>query len=163
MRSLRDFLLAEAKDNKSEKIPEGFKKIETRGGLTGVAKEAMGGSYKEGIEAAATKEGKDQIKEKLKGSGSGSIKKILTSVVKTPNPLDDVFVGIYEKSDDLIGDNDGVIIKLSPSNWTSLAGTASSSQRLLKFWLQSTLVAYGLSSKHIVSIKAEDNLIAVCG
>ena len=164
MKTLREFLIAEAKEDKTnEKIPEGFSIIKSSGGLTGAAKEAMGGSFKAGLEAASSSKGKQKIIDQLKGTGSDTIKSIITSVVKTKNDLDEVFIEISSKSEEIIGDKDGVVIKLNASEWPTLAGREKSSLRLLKFWLYSTLLAYGYQKKGVVfAISDKKDSIVVC-
>ena len=148
MKTLREFLIAEAKEDKiNEKIPEGFSIIKSSGGLTGAAKEAMGGSFKAGLEAASSSKGRQKIIDQLKGTGSDTIKSIITSVVKTKNDLDEVFIEISSKSEEIIGDKDGVVIKLNASEWPTLAGREKSSLRLLKFWLYSTYLPMGIKRK----------------
>jgi len=161
MRTLREYLIAEAKDDTS-KTPKDYTKITLQGGLTGHAKEMMGGSYKEGITAAATDKGRKQILDKLGGSGGDTIVKIVRSVVETTNDLDDIFISVDEKRTESLSQMDGIALKLNPTEWPKLAGTPSSSQRLLRFWLESTLIAYGYKKKGVVfSISDVDNVITV--
>ena len=162
MKSLREYLLAEAKNDNENKTPKDYMKITLQGGLTGHAKQMMGGSYKEGITAAATEKGRDQILEKLKGSGGDTIRKIIESVVTTPNDLDSIFVAVDYKRTESISGMDGIAIKLNPTEWPQLAGKKSSSMRLLRFWLESTLIAYGYQKKGVVfSISEADNIITI--
>ena len=164
MKSLRDYLLAEAKaEDAQNKVPKHHKKITLQGGLTGAAKEIMGGSYKKGITAAASEDGRKQILEKLKGSGGSTIKEIIGGVVNAPNDLDSVFVAVdTARTESISGDLDGISLKLNPTEWSKLAGTTSSSMRLLRFWLESTLIAYGYKQKGVVfSINEADNIITI--
>ena len=108
-------------------------------------------------------DGKKKIIDQLKGTGSDTIKSIITSVVKTKNDLDEVFIDIHSKSEEIIGDKDGVVIKLNASTWPTLAGREKSSKRLLKFWLYSTLLAYGYQKTGVVfAISDKGDSMIVC-
>ena len=157
MKSLRDFLLAEANnDDKKEnrpttELPEGFEKISNKGRLTKEASIAMGGSFKEGMKSAAESSAvRTKIKEELKAGtpNSSSIRDIIKRVVIAKNELDKIFRTKTEKD---FGE-DGVIISFKSGDWTKLAGTKSSSSRLVKFWLQSSLVAYGYNSESALEV-----------
>lgn len=157
MKSLRDFLLAEANnDDKKENssttgLPEGFEKIKNQGRLTQEASIAMGGSFKEGMKSAAeSSKVRTKIKEELKAGSpnSSSIRDIIKKVVIAKNELDEIFKTKTEKD---FGE-DGVIISFRSSDWIKLAGTKSSSSRLVKFWLQSSLIAYGYNSKNALRV-----------
>jgi len=173
MKTLRDFLLAEAKGDKdkkgksdnSEKIPAGFEVISNKGRLTDEAKLAMGGTFKQGMKSAMeSQDVRDKIKGELKAPSPkpDSVRDILTKVVNAKNDLDLVF---KDRPKDF--DPDGLIISFKSADWASLAGTSSSSARLVKFWLQSSLVAYGYNKTKamsvVFSIDKKQHKIAVCG
>ena len=105
MRTLRDFLLAEAKEdeNKDDKgnddkttkpapdYPEGFKVVDLRGGLTDLAKEAMGAkNFTAAMDLAATKN-PDKIKQEFGEVSGTSHYEILKSVVGNKNKFNQVF------------------------------------------------------------------------
>ena len=172
MRTLRDFLLAEAKSDKdkktdanSSKVPEGFQKIKNQGRLTDEAKLAMGGTFKQGMKSALeSQKVRDKIKENLKAKSPkpDSIRDIIKKVIEAQNDLDLIFRTKTDKD----FDKDGVIISFKSADWTSLAGTPSSSARLVKFWLQSSLIAYGYNKTKalqvVFSVNKSNNQIAIC-
>jgi len=142
MKSLLEYLLLEKEESKKDpkSAPNGYKEIKNAGGITNLAKETIGAaSFKKAMVKAASKDGQQDIKTKLKVSGTdmtilGTIKK----VVKADNNLAKLF------DDSKIEPADGGGIKIRIIEKVSdLAGTQSSSERLIKFWMQSTLRAYG--------------------
>lgn len=156
MRTLRDFLLAEAKGedknktgNKGENkegetsrfdYPEGFQVVSNKGGLTKEAQEAIGAkNFSEAMDIAAVKNPKKIIDEF--GSVNGKTPyDILKGVVGNKNKFDEVF---QSKVSRLPNYPDSVVLYFKDNSWTSLAKTESSSSRLVKFWIQSLLLAYG--------------------
>ena len=153
MRTLRDFLLAEAKEdeNKDDKnsessttnkqLPDGFTVVSNRGSLTKEAQEAMGAqNWNSAMDIAATKNPK-KIKDKL-GSVSGTgVYAILKSIMANNNDLDEVFKKEVGKVTQI---EDSCVLQFKSNDWQTLAKTSSSSQRLVKFWISSALTAYGV-------------------
>ena len=145
MRTLRDFLLEEKNKDKSDnkkELPGGYEVISNQGSLTDEAKQAIGAkSFKKGMEALAAQDGGKKVREKLKASSGvsgGTPLEILKSVMNAKNDLDEVFKQQVQVISDFPG---GVIVEYIV-DLNTLAGSIPSSKRLLKFWLQSTLVAY---------------------
>ena len=174
MRTLRDFLLAEAKeeenkdnkgkDNKTSKpeaeYPEGFKVVDLRGGLTDLAKEAMGAkNFTAAMDLAATKN-PDKIKQEFGTVNGTSHYEILKSVVGNKNKFNQVF---QKKVSPLPGHEGGIILYFVSNDWTTLAGKSESSKRLVRFWLQSLLLAYGVKkpSKLTYLSNVDNDLFAV--
>jgi hypothetical protein len=146
MKSLLEYLLTEKKSKeekpKKEKAAAGeYKEIKNAGGITNLAKEVIGaGSFSKALVKAASKDGQEDIKNQLKVQTTdrtilGTIKKI----VKADNNLAKLFDNSKIES---MNGGDGIQIKIV-EKVSDLAGTQSSSERLIKFWMQSTLRAYG--------------------
>lgn len=144
MRTLRDFLLAETKkeasDNKNKQLPPGFTIISNRGSLTKEAQEAMGArNWSSAMDIAATKD-PAKIKKSLGTVSGNDPYSILKGIMKNDNDLDEVF----EKSVGRIPNvGDSIVLQFISNDWTTLARTSSSSQRLVKFWINSALQVYG--------------------
>lgn len=153
MRTLRDFLLAEAKEEEqskkeNKKKPSSgpphdmFKDISNVGSISNAAKEFIGGKIKDSKAAASTDKGKQKIRDNL-GAGDGPATddpyKILEWLMKKGTKLNDVFgerTQIKSK----------FIVLPVKGGWENLAGQGKdkSSKKLLKFWISSALVAYGI-------------------
>ena len=166
MRTLLDFLMEEndkdKKDNKKE-LPGGFVVISNQGSLTEEAKQAIGAkSFKKGMEVLAAQEGGKSVREKLKapsGVVGGTPREILKGVMNTKNDLDEVFKQQVQVISDF---PDGVIVEYIV-DLNTLAGSTSSSKRLLKLWLQSTLVAYNCpkAMKRTFALNEDRDLILI--
>jgi len=155
MRTLRDFLLAEAKEDEKQEdkgknsegettnkeLPDGFVIVSNRGSLTKEAQEAMGAkNWNSAMDIAATKNPK-KIKDKL-GSVSGTgVYAVLKSIMANNNDLDEVFKKEVGKVPQI---EDSCVLQFKSNDWQTLAKTSSSSQRLVKFWISSALTAYGV-------------------
>ena len=167
MRTLRDFLLAEAKaeptESKEEKIPQGFELIKNQGRLTDEAKLAMGGTFKSSMSSAQeSNKVRQKIRDGLKVKGTPnpkSVKDIITKILTAENDLDEIF---KKKPSKEFG-KDGIQIDFRSSEWTKLAGKSSSSKRLVKFWLASSLIAYGYKDIKSVMFSISGNTIAISG
>ena len=167
MKTLRDFLLAEAKIDKDDKTtkpannyPEGFKVVDLRGGLTDLAKEAMGAkNFSAAMDLAATKKPEKIIEEFGTVSGKTHYD-ILKGVVGNKNKFNQVF---QPKVSKLPGYEGGIILYFVSNDWTTLAGKAESSKRLVRFWIQSLLLAYGIDkpSKLTYLANVDDDHFAV--
>jgi len=168
MRTLKDFLLAEAKDDKptqgdEDKIPQGFELIKNKGRLTDEAKLAMGGTFKSSMSSAQES---SKVREKIRDGlnvktkpNPKSVKDIIEKVILAQNDLDEIFKTKPKKE---FG-KDGIQVELKSAEWSKLAGRTSSSQRLLKFWLASSLIAYGYTDISSVSFSMSGNIIAIAG
>lgn len=170
MKTLRDFLLAEAKEDedkkKNKKSSSGpphsmFKDISNVGSITNAAKEFIGGKIKDSKAAASTDKGKQKIRDNLgagDGPGGDDPYKILEWLMKKGTKLNDVF-----------GDNPKIkssfIVLPVKGGWENLAGQGKdkSSKKLLKFWISSALVAYGVSKAWDLgyAMNDADNLMMV--
>ena len=172
MRTLRDFLLAEAKEEEqTEKKPKKkpssgpphdmFKDISNVGSISNAAKEFIGGKIKDSKAAASTEAGKKQIRDNLgagDGPGGDDPYKILEWLMKKGTKLNDVF-----------GDKTQIkskfIVLPVKGGWENLAGQGKdkSSKKLLKFWISSALVAYGVSTAWDLgyAMNDADNLMMV--
>ena len=143
MKSLLQFLMEEkqSKQSKPVELPEGFAEIQNRGSLTKEAQEAIGAkSFAKGMEITAAKKAGEVIKKLGKAPQGGTPYEILKAIMKNENDLDLVFQPQVQK---FSGAEGGVILTFNPKNdWSKLAGTSSSSKRLVKFWLQSTLYVF---------------------
>ena len=155
MKTLRDFLLAEAKEDKdkdkekSKKTKSGpphnlFKDISNVGSISNAAKEFIGGKIKDSKAAASTDEGKKKIRDNLgagDGPGGDDPYKILQWLMQKGTKLNDVF---GEKTQT----KSKFIVLPVKGGWENLAGQGKdkSSKKLLKFWISSALVAYGVSN-----------------
>jgi len=143
MKSLKSFLLEEAASNK---VPKGFTIISNMGSASKEAQEAIGAkSFGSARSKASESKGRAEIIEKLGGSGmqGNSAFEILDNIVgKQTNDLDEAFKRTVDKAD--LGGEEVAIVNIIPG-WESHAGQGktSSSQRLIKFWLASVLMAYG--------------------
>ena len=151
MRTLQDFLLAEAKDGEKKKKKkqsksgppvEMFQDISNVGSISKQAQEFIGGKIKASRGAAETDEGRKQIRDNL-GAGDGPATDDPTLLLKW-------LMSKGTKLNDVFGDktsvkSDYVVLKLK-GGWENLAGQGkdSSSKKLLKFWISSSLVAYGI-------------------
>jgi len=170
MKSLLEYLILEAEEEKTKNTkpeekdaPDGFDFIETRGRLSKQAKIAIGGTFKEGMKSAEDSgKVRENIKEKLKAKSvdAQSVRSIIKSIVTADNDLDDIF---KKAPVSLNFGDDGIIISFVDGNWKKLAGTVSSSKRLVKFWLQSSLLAYGSKKWNTVKISTKENFIAISG
>lgn len=172
MKTLRDFLLAEAKeedkDKKKSKKPSSgpphsmFKDISNVGSITKQAEEFLGGKIKDSKAAAASDAGRQQIRKNLvpKGDppGGDDPYKILEWLMGKGTKLNDVFGEKTQIKDKFI------ILKLK-GGWENLAGQGKdkSSKKLLKFWVSSALVAYGVSKAWDLgyAMNDADNLMMV--
>jgi len=165
MKTLRDFLLAEAKEDKKNKndkttkpaieYPEGFKVVDNRGGLTAEAKEAMGAAnFTAAMDLAATKN-PQKIMDEFGSVNGTSHYEVLKSVVGNKNKFNQVFQNKVSK---LPGVEGGIILYFVSNDWVTLASKAPSSKRLVKFWIQSLLLAYGVKSpSKLTYVANEDN------
>ena len=153
MRTLRDFLLAEAKEENKGKneegestrmnLPDGFVIVSNRGSLTKEAQEAMGAkNWSSAMDIAATKDPK-KIKDKLGSVSGNTVHDVLKSIMANENDLDEVFKKKVGKINSI---EDSCVLQFLSNDWTTLAKTASSSQRLVKFWISSALTAYGVDA-----------------
>ena len=120
--------------------PEGFVIVSNQGGLTKEAQEAIGAkNFSEAMDIAAVKNPQKIFDEF--GSVSGKTPyEIMKGIVGNKNKFDDVFQAKVSKLPDI---PDSVVLYFKDNSWTSLAKTESSSSRLVKFWIQSLLLAYG--------------------
>ena len=153
MKTLRDFLLAEAKeDNKGKNnkgeasqksYPEGFAIVSNQGGLTKEAQEAMGAAnFTAAMDIAAVKNPQKIFDEF--GSVSGKTPyDVLKGIVGNKNKFNEVFQAKVSKLPEY---PDSVVLYFKDNSWTTLAKTESSSSRLVKFWIQSLLLAYGVKT-----------------
>ena len=148
MKTLKDFLLEEAKNDKNEKpgvpqksYPEGFKVVSNQGGLTKEAQEAMGAAnFTAAMDIAAVKNPQKIFDEFGSVSGKKTPYDILKGIVGNKNKFNEIFEAKVSKLPDY---PDSVVLYFKSNDWTSLAKTESSSSRLIKFWIQSLLLAYG--------------------
>ena len=171
MKTLRDFLLAEAKeedkDKKKSKKPSSgpphsmFKDISNVGSITKQAEEFLGGKIKDSKAAAASDAGRQQIRKNL-GAGDGpegdDPYKILEWLMKKGTKLNDVFGDKTQIKDKFI------VIPVK-GGWENLAGQGKdkSSKKLLKFWVSSSLVAFGVTNAWDLgyAMNDTDNLMMV--
>jgi len=170
MKSLLEYLMLEGEEDKKQDpkpkkkdTPDGFVVIDTRGRLSKQAKIAIGGTFKEGMKSAEDSATvRKNIKEKLKAKSVDpkSVKSIINGIIVANNDLDELFK--KKASSKSFGD-DGIIISFKDESWRKLAGTESSSKRLVKFWLQSSLLAYGSKKWNTAEISVKDNFIAISG
>lgn len=140
MKSLLEYLLLEKEEKKEPKdLPSGYKEIKNAGGITNLAKETIGAaSFKKAMVKASTKEGQKDIKDKLKVTTTDrSILGTIRKVVKADNNL----AKLFDSSKIEPAEGDGIKIRIK-EKVSDLAGAQSSSERLIKFWMQSTLRAY---------------------
>lgn len=171
MKSLLEYLILEKEQSRKEprenkevkSLPTGYKKIENSGGVSKLAQDIIGtNTFKKAMLKAASQDGKKDIKAKLDVTSTDlTIFGTISKVAKANNDLSKLFdKKRIEKYDD-----DGIKIKIVEII-SNLAGTQSSSERLIKFWMQSTLMAYGApweDSKVIYSIlsQGEPSIIIV--
>ena len=84
-----------------------------------------------------------KIKDKLGSVSGNTVYDVLKSIMANENDLDEVFKKKVGKINSI---KDSVVLQFLSNDWTSLAKTSSSSQRLVKFWISSALTAYGVDA-----------------
>lgn len=161
MKSLYEYLLEEVDKEKSESNSENqkpkkkkkknssgppdkeFEDISNAGSLSKAALEFIGGKLKDQKAAAETDTGKQAIRKGL-GAGDGPGTKdpfeILTWLFSKENKLNQVFTDNTEEEK-----NKYVVLNLK-GGWQKLAQREESSKKLLKFWISSSLTAFGVKN-----------------
>ena len=145
MRTLRDFLLAEAMINEDDdkiEAPSGWSEIGRRGVLSKAAQEILGYKNISSAKTAAI-EDPDHVKEKLGVSAdlSGqSMLEIFRTILKSNKDLGDIFSAGTAEKGNVGSDSVDLQIKIK---WQDLTGgREASAKKLMRFWLWSILVAY---------------------
>lgn len=149
MKSLYEYLLAEAKDKSDTKIPPGYVEISNRGKMSDVAQSIIkdaGGKLSAKAAAVYSNSGRNQIKKNLglgDYSGDKHFAKFLGWALSNSKELKQVFEDPTKKGKGAIK-KESIEVRLH-DGWQDLGGKSnkSSSQRLLKFWLRSLLITYG--------------------
>lgn len=149
MRTLREFLIAEAKESETESdTPKGYEPIEMRGRITNQLKELL---KEKGIDLnlKSDKASKslnairdpEKLLKDLKITGTTDFLKLFQAFAKSQE-MKGVFTGVTEK--DKIGGKDAIKVQLS-KGFESLAGRRNSTLKFIKFWCTSTAIAAGIN------------------
>ena len=141
MRTLREFLLTEA----SAKVPEGFKVIDMRGKLSDQAKIILGGKTRVAKTQAETNEGRTNIKNYFNISPSKNPISIIYAMLDATTNYNEYFFKPSRSGNKFKKEDGKYIIVPLKGEWKNIAGSgkASSSSKIIKFWISSTIVAYG--------------------
>lgn len=161
MRTLRDFLLAEAllvEEDDGFEMPAGYAKIDARGRLSQQASEVLGFTkLKDGRDMAKTKKGAEEIRKEMGPSAipnEDPIKfvRLFLKNHKNDNLKDFLTIGKEDTSDDR------VVVNLR-GQWKSIGGKNKwkSSLKVIKFWIMSIMQAYGINDPHTVVRIVQDN------
>lgn len=148
MKTLLEYLILEAKE---PDLPDGFERIKLQGGLSKEAKRILQfSSYKKASIAAASKDGRKAIKDGLEATGSEEkdpiafVKEFFEGSSKLNTYIDEA----KERDAKKFGGNtdDGVFLSLKSGDgsWMDVGGKGKtkSSIRVIRFWVESTIIAY---------------------
>ena len=149
MKTLLEYLIAEAKEKKE--LPTGFQLVSLSGGLSKEAKQILQfSSYKKARTAADTAGGRTRIKNGLEWKGEGKPDttdpiKFVSQFFEGESKLNDFIDQATAKDARQYGGNtdDGVFLELK-GQWKDVGGKgkSKSSIRVIRFWVESTMMAY---------------------
>ena len=156
MRSLRSFLLEEAMLHESKiKVPEEYKKFETRGPLSGQIKDLLQISISKdmnldnkNLKCNSTK-GQKQIRDDLGLQNTKDFREMFKRISKAEK-LKHVFVGRFSLEE--FDGREGIILKFK-SGWQKIGGTPVSTLKFIRFWCTCSCIAVGIPRKEAESLQ----------